>query len=296
MRNPQRDVDARERVINDELVEVIDKALLVTENDPASVAAWTRLGMVYDVHGLFTEASGAYGRAMQLSPREPRLAYLQAVVSEQGVFSAREVEAAYRHAMQLAPDYGPLHVRRGEYLLGAGRLAEARRAFEAAIAVIPLEQSARARRGLGLTLLAQGDAEGGVLALRSVLGIRLDDGPTWLGLARGYHQLGMEEDALAAAARSKGLEDHLGYFDTWRLAVLEEAVTPLLVEERIMAKLGMGRPDDALADALRWERRHPDWPSIKRFVGNLYRELGREDLAQVYFEEAARLMRERYGR
>ncbi len=266
------------------------------EGDPASVAAWLRLGMLYDVHGLFVEASGAYGRAIQLSPRDPRLAYFRAFVVEQGGFSGREIEVAYRRAMQLAPDYGSLHVRWAEYLLHESRLAEAKRAFEKAIAILPAEESARARRGLGLTLLALGDAAGGVAALRSVIVIRADDGPTWSGLARGYHQLGMEPDALLAAERSKGLEDHLGYFDTWRLAVLEEAVTPLLVEERIMAKMGMGRSDDALADALQWERRHPDWPSIKRFIGNLYRDLGREDMAQQYFDAATRLVAERYSR
>lgn len=282
--------------LDEDLRGALSHARALVESGPESEPAWTHLGMIYDVHRRPEIAVGCYARALQLAPHDPRLAYLFAFAADQAGLSDGGVDAAYQRAIRLSPRYGPLRVRWAEYLLRIGRLAEARAAFVGAINLVPAEKSARARRGLGLVLLAMGDAKGAALALRSVLELRSDDGPTWAGLSRGYHLLGMGKDAQIAMDRSRGLQDRLGYFDIWRLPVLEEAVTPPLVEERIMAKLGMGHPDDALADALRWERRHPEWPSIKRFVGNLYRELGREVMAQQYFDAATRRMEERHDR
>ncbi|MFN8421960.1 MAG: hypothetical protein U0470_00735 [Anaerolineae bacterium] len=54
----------------------------------------------------------------------------------------------------------------------------------------------------------------------------------------------------------------------------------------------IGRSDLALADALRWETKHPDWPSIKRLIGNMYRQSGRDDLAKPYFEAASALVKQ----
>ena len=264
--------------------------------EPSSATAWMRLGMIYDIHEHMLEAVECYGRAVRLAPDDAQATYFLAHALDQADAPVGEIELAYQRAIQLAPRYAPARLRLAEALFKVGLVEKARAAFEGAIRTYPPRQAARARRGLGNLQLASDEIEAGVASLESVVAIRADDGPTWSGLSRGYLRLGRHADSMMAAERSQGLVDRLGYFDEWRLAVLEEAVMPVLVEQRINAKMGMGRPEDAMADALRWERRHPDWPSIKRLIGNLYRELGREELAQQYFEAAKQTVIKRYNK
>lgn len=178
----------------------------------------------------------------------------------------------------------------GEALTNAGRLIDARAAFEQAIKVYPHASSARAHRALGMALLSLGDPDAAFVELNTVLTIRDDDKGTHATLAQVYNQLQQGDKAREAAARAAELDETLGYFDPWRLEVLELTMTQRLVEDRIRSKAISGDLDAALADAARWEARHPDWPSIQRAIGNILREAGRADLAEPYFERARALV------
>lgn len=260
------------------------------EANRASAAAWRHLGMVYDAHSLWTLAAPTYARALALEPGDGPTAYYVAHSMDRADFPIDETVEAYHRAIALAPTYGPAHLRLGEALQRSGRYLEARSALEQAVAVYPPESSARAHRALGLTLLSLGDAQAAANELEAALRIRSDDGVTWKGLAQAYNKLRRGAEARQANERGAKLKETLGYFDDWRLTVLEEAVSPALVEIRIKDKLSMGRTQDAMADALRWEARHPDWPSIKRMIGNMQRSAGNEAEAQRYFDEAKRLV------
>ncbi|MCC7019889.1 MAG: tetratricopeptide repeat protein [Ardenticatenales bacterium] len=267
----------------------ITAARAAVEANRGSGDAWRRLGMVYDAHSLWPLAAPSYARALSLMPNDGRTAYYYAVATELADAPIDDVAAAFARVIELAPAYGPAHLRLGDALMRVGRNIEARDALIRAVDVYPPASSARARRSLGLVLLALGDAEGAVASLQAAIRIRADDSSTWKGLAQALNQLGRGQEARQAVERAARLSDTLPYFDDWRLTMLEEAVSRSLVEKRIIGKVQMGKPDDALADALRWEVRHPDWPSIKRMIGNLHRSAGREDLARPYFEAATAL-------
>lgn len=268
----------------------IDAARADVARDPRSAAAWRHLGMVYDAHAMWPFAAEAYGRAVALDPADAKSAYYLAAALGTSGRPIEEVEAAYRRAAELAPDYGPIWLLLGEALTNAGRLLDARAAYEQAIAVYPHASSARAHRALGMALLSLGDPDGAFVELNTALTIRDDDKVTHATLAQVYNQLQQGDKAREAAARAAELDETLGYFDPWRLEVLELTMTQRLVEDRIRSKALGGDLEAALADAARWEARHPDWPSIQRAIGNILREAGRPDLAEPYFERARALV------
>ncbi|MEO8083916.1 MAG: tetratricopeptide repeat protein [Ardenticatenales bacterium] len=284
---PAADLAAMEPDVRD----AIQAASRAIEADRGSSLAWRHLGMIYDAHSLWSLAREAYKAALTLAPNDGQTAYYYAGATELAEAPIDEIVAAYQRAIALAPDYGPAHLRLGDALMRAGRNIEARDELTHAVRVYPQESSARARRSLGLVLLALGDADGAVTALEQAVQIRGDDANTWKALAQAYNQLGRGQDARQAVERAGTMQETLGYFDNWRMAMLDEAVSRSLVEQRIAQKVAIGAPDLALADALAWERRHPDWPSIKRTIGNLYRTAGRQDLAQPYFDAATTLVK-----
>ncbi|MBK6768094.1 MAG: tetratricopeptide repeat protein [Ardenticatenales bacterium] len=270
----------------------IAAARAAVEADRGSAVAWRHLGMIYDAHSIWPLAVTAYQRALSMAPTDGQTAYYLAVATEMSDAPIDDILAAYKHAIALAPTYGPARLRLGDALMRVGRHVEARDVLMQAVNVYPPAESARARRSLGLALIALGDADGAVVSLEAATRIRDDDANTFTALAQAYNQLNRGQDARRATDRAAQLRESLGYFDNWRKAVLEEAVSRSLVETRIMQKMEVGVPDQALADALRWEAKHPDWQSIKVLIGNLHRTAGREDLAKPYFEAATALIKQ----
>lgn len=272
--------------------DAINTARGAVEADRGSAAAWRHLGMIYDAHSLWALARLAYEPSLKLAPNDGQTAYYYAAAIEMADAPIDEIVAAYQRAIVLTPNYGPAHLRLGDALMRAGRNIEARDALTRAVSVYPPANSARARRSLGMVLLALDDPAGAVASLEEAVRIRGDDANTWKALAQAYNQLGRGQDARNAVEVAGKYQETLGYFDDWRLALLDEAVSRNLVEQRIAQKVEIGAPDLALADALRWEAKHPDWPSIKRIIGNLHRAAGRDDLAKPYFEAATALVKQ----
>lgn len=269
-----------------EAIETAEQAVLA---DRGSAPAWRHLGMVYDAHSLWALALPCYERALQLAPTDGQSAYYVAMATELGERPIEEIVAAYERAIALAPTYGPARLRLGDALLRVGRNLEARDVLIQAVNVYQGEATARARRSLGLALLALDDPKGAAESLEAAARIRGDDAVTFKALGQAYNQLGRGPDARQAIERAAKLQETMAYYDDWRVAVLELAVSPTLVQLRISQKAQLGEFDEALADAKRWEARHPDWPSIKILIGNLQRQAGHPELAQPYFDAATAL-------
>lgn len=261
---------------------------------PASAAAWRTLGMVYDAHALWAPAEAAYRRATQLDPADAASAYYLACVLAVVRPADPETERRYRRAIDLDPGYAPAWLRLADVYASTGRTADAVETYRAAIAAYGSpERAALARRALGQALLNAGDVESAIRELEAVARVRGDDRVTVANLAQAYHRRGEADKARAAADEAERLTQTLGEsmgdFDPLRDAMLARSALSSQIQQRIQDQLAAGDTAGALAAALEWERRHPDWPSIKVLVGEIYSRLGRSADARRYFEAADRL-------
>ncbi len=264
------------------------------EADPSSPDAWRELGMVFDAHALWAPAEAAYRHAAWLAPRDAAAAYYLANVMAVVRPTDATTERAYRRAIALDPGYAPTWLRLADVYAANGRTADAVEAFRAAIAAYgPPERAALARRALGQVLLNAGDVDAAVAELEAVVRVRGDDRVTVASLAQAYQRRGETAKAAAAAAEAERLTQTLGEsmgdFDPLRDAMLARSALGSQIRQRIDAQLAAGDAAGALAAALEWEQRHPDWPSIKVLVGDIYTRLGRSADARRYFEAADRL-------
>lgn len=266
----------------------------VVEADPSSPGAWRELGMVFDAHALWAPAEASYRRAVQLAPRDAAAAYYLANVMAVVRPTDPATERRYRRAISLDPGYAPGWLRLADVYAANGRTADAVAAFRAAITAYgPPERAALARRALGQVLLNAGDVDGAIAELEAVARVRGDDRVTVAALAQAYQRRGETAKAEAAAAEAERLTQTLGEsmgdFDPLRDAMLARSALGSQIRQRIDAQLAAGDTAGALAAALEWERKHPDWPSIKLLVGDIYTRLGRGADARRYFEAADRL-------
>lgn len=93
-----------------------------------------------------------------------------------------EAVAAWQQVLQAAPRLPEAHVNLGFALLGAGRAADARAAFDRATQLRP--EQANAYYGLALAYEAQGDLAVATGAMRSYLHLAKNESPDHLSRAR----------------------------------------------------------------------------------------------------------------
>jgi tetratricopeptide (TPR) repeat protein len=186
--------------VDPEVVEAITQARLQVERKPFSGPAWGHLGMVLQAHDFNAEANRCFAQAESLDPREPRWPYFRAsnLVNTDEAAGIACLERAVERC-QDAPF--PIRMRLAEVLLEAGRLDEAGRELQKALALEP--DGARAHFGLSRLALLRGDWR---TALKHLTACLHDVHARKLALtlrAQAYRRLGepkpAEEDERTAA-------------------------------------------------------------------------------------------------
>ena len=172
---------------------------LATRDSPTSdlMEAYGVLGQLYHAYELFDSAEASYRSAAYLGPRDHRWRHLLGrLYEQQGRLEDAETELVVARAVQ--PDYSASAVRLGLVRVQLGKLAEARRAFTAAleIATDPAIDA-----GLGEAALAERRYADAISHLSSAL--ERAPGATRLHypLAMAYRGLGSLEEARAHLAR-----------------------------------------------------------------------------------------------
>jgi len=260
----------------------ITAAIDAVEAERTSADAWRDLGMVYGAHALWANAEAAFRRSAQLAPADARTAYYLAYCMAVTVQPVDATAAQFRRAIALEPGYAPTWRGLGEILARGGRLAEAREAYRMAIQAYGTpERAAIAHRELGLVLLGQGDTAGAIAELEAVMRVRADDSVTV--------RQGQAEKARTASDKAAALQETLVTYDDKQQAMLDRSARRRDIERRIRDQVVVGNSASALEAAKRWEAQHPDWPSIKVLIGEIYGHIGRADDAKRYFDAASRL-------
>ncbi|HEX6201485.1 MAG TPA: tetratricopeptide repeat protein, partial [Thermoanaerobaculia bacterium] len=207
--------------------------------DPASAAAWGRLGMVAHAHELFAEAAAAYRRAESLDRADVRWPYfLGDVLTVQGEDLAA-AEAAFRRALALRPDYAPAHWRLGAAQVAQGEPEAAARALGRALELAPGLQPARL--ALAQVRLSQGDLDRAQALLDEILRAEPEHAQALATLANVAMRQGRGEEARRIAERAEAAPFYNLYSDPLMDQVVAEGASTVLIWERARAFLQNGR-------------------------------------------------------
>ena len=190
-------------------------------DDPASSNAWGQLGMVFQSHGMLSEAAECYQRASEHDVEEFRWHYLLA-----HSLRAAAPDNALRHAeraSELRPRYAPAHVLRAGLQEELGQPEEAFELYDEALQVDP--GCAPAHFGLGRLFLARGDAQSSVSHLQRATELQPDAASVHSSLARAYRLLGDTVSATAEAKLASEREGELNLEDAVMVAMMDEDVS-----------------------------------------------------------------------
>jgi tetratricopeptide (TPR) repeat protein len=114
----------------------IAEARAKVEAAPTEASAWAELGMIFEAERLRASALACYEEAERRAPREPRWPYRRAsTLAAQG--RIEEASRALQAALALAPDHAPSHWKAGTYALELADVAAAERSFRRAVELDP---------------------------------------------------------------------------------------------------------------------------------------------------------------
>jgi tetratricopeptide (TPR) repeat protein len=208
---------------------------------PDDGAAWLGYAMRLDANGLDDLAPGAYARAAELRPDDPRPPYHAALArAEVGAYA--DALASLERALERDGSYAPAHRHRGGILLVLGRPADARAAFARARELDPRDPGAAlfdARACLELGRPAD------ALALVDAVLARGELGYARHLRAAALRELGRADEAASDAARADGGTP--AWSDPWDREVRALRGGPRMRLARARALIGAGRAAEALA-------------------------------------------------
>lgn len=226
------------------------------ERDPANVQAWMDLGAVYQAHGESEPAAVCYRAVTTLDPDQPRAHYLLALAENRLGRSDTAIDEL-RQAAALAPDYLPIRLHLGLWLLEADRVQESL----AALGRVPASDAGDSAV-VGLLARANlqaGDSSRAVAVLEEHLARNDSDRYARGLLARAYRRLGRINEAERELAR--GDSEQPAWDDPWLKEVegkrvgfsarLEQATALLETQPQtaveLLERLHGQRPDNSSA-------------------------------------------------
>ncbi len=184
---------------------------------PAFYPAEAGLGFVSLADGKLPAALAAFERALKVAPKyAPALAgraeaYAASGQADLAIENFDAARAADPRLTDLGRRIEVLRFARVNELVAAakkaaeeGRLADARKAYERAIAASP--DSAFLHRDLGLAALKAGDTDAAIDSLSAASRLDPDDVRTWVALATAHEQAGRLMEAVAELERAMALD------------------------------------------------------------------------------------------
>jgi tetratricopeptide (TPR) repeat protein len=181
--------------------EALAIARSASRDAPGSADALHLLALCRKATGDVEGALEAFGRALQLAPRDPNLLGNFANLLGR-VGRPAEAIANYRRALEVAPTHADGWLNLGLTLLEAGDSAAAREALDRALALRPTH--AASWQALGSARRAAGDLSGAEAALREAVRLAPGSGAAWTSLGVVRRLLGDPTEALECYAAARG--------------------------------------------------------------------------------------------
>ncbi|MGH9380104.1 MAG: tetratricopeptide repeat protein [Thermoanaerobaculia bacterium] len=294
-------------------------ATAIVEGDPDALGRrYGELGMLYLAYGIHQPAATCFDNAARLAPGEARWPYYRGQALRRFGDPDHAI-AAFRRALELAPDNRPATVALGRLLIEADRLAEAAALFDAALDGAGDDPSLHA--GRGRVALAARELPLAVHHLERALAIAPQATELHYPLALAYRGMGDPERAqaqlahhgtgeapledpwmneIAALARGQRVHQNRGNeallrgdFET-AVAELRRAVAagPESAVARVNLASALARAGDVAAARAELEqalRLDPDFPLAHFNVGVLLAQEGRDAEAVPHYRRAVAL-------
>jgi protein O-GlcNAc transferase len=242
--------------------------------NPDSVAAWGKLGMVLVGHGFPVEASDAcLARAERLDPRQPRWPYLRAtsVITTDPETAITKLQRAVE-LCDCDPDVVRLQL--GEVLLEDGRFGEAVEQFLRVLGRHP--GNARASLGLGRAVYERGELSESIAHLhRSAADVHTRKAAHTL-LAQAYERLGNKPVAEQTLRQAADLPKDTAWPDPFQEKVNELQVGKQTALARATSLLNQGHYPEAIRLLQQTVQDYPDSATAWVMLGSA--NIGGKDL------------------
>ena len=171
----------------------LDKEHLVASENTAEY--WINLGAAYDSLGMYSDASRAYQRVIEISP-EDAIAHnkLGIVYAKLDIYSFAIRE--HNEAISLKPDYQEAYYNLGIDYIKSDKIQEAAKAFEEAIRLKP--DDAKSHNNLAVTFFKSGKLKEAADTINHLLLIKPDYAEAYYNLGAVYSQMNMYAEAAEA--------------------------------------------------------------------------------------------------
>ncbi|HJS46490.1 MAG TPA: tetratricopeptide repeat protein, partial [Gemmatimonadales bacterium] len=150
----------------------------------------------------FDQVADEYRRSQRTNADRPE-SWLNLGTLEAQLQRADEAEAAYRHAIRLAPRFAAGHVALAQFLADRGREADGERVLREALASLP--EAAELHHALGLSLVRQGLVAEALASLGRAAGLDSSSARFSYVWAVGLFDLGRRERAIEVLAGAAAL-------------------------------------------------------------------------------------------
>ncbi len=256
--------------------------LVQGSNDPLEIrGGWISLGDTMLAHEFNAQARAAYDSALAIAGLDDGLAYRQGLLA---VFDGRVDEAIKWFDRAVASPDEALQatalVRRGRAYLDRGDLESARVDFATALALKP--DSPAALAGAGRAALAAGNPEQAIASLEQAL--QLDPGASRLyqPLGLAYREMGNSEQARAALARAG--EGEVNLADPLLAQIRSKSRSPQFWLQSGLAQADLGNFEAAADQIGRAAALAPGDLGILAMYARVLARLGELDLAREALE------------
>ncbi len=194
--------------------EDLAEATAKVNQDPKNWELWGLLGMRYEVHSTHAQALECYAVAADHQSDNAQWPYRAAITASR----ANDLELALNwidRSLKIDGSYATSHYRRGNWLLGLGRLEEAKQAFERATELEPKHSESWA--GLARVALQDDDTEQALKLIGKAR--KLSPSDPYLHLIQGIAltQLGRESEAQSHLTLGQGSSPSV--IDPWSKVV-----------------------------------------------------------------------------
>ena len=277
---PEIALDGLEPAVQEQLKAAIEAA----KTSPERVDAVSVLAMTLHAYGRPSSAAKFYQRARDLAPNVARWACLQGVAEAESGDSAGAM-TSLKECVALNPEVVAGRIRLADLLLLNGMPKESRPLYASVLAEEP---SAAAHWGLGKIAAGEGRLEEAVRHFETALALRPAFREAHYALGQAYRRLGETEKSAAALARFENSEAHLLPFDDpWMDDVAALRKGSFEHHFRLARRHEQaGRTNDALREYLRAAEADPGAARVHVNLVGAYGRLKNVAQATKHYERA----------
>jgi tetratricopeptide (TPR) repeat protein len=239
--------------LDPDAAELVRRAAAELDEDVESPERWTQLGLALHAHDRLDAARACYEQRLLRDAEDARTWYWLALAEDE----LGRIDLALEHLEQClrrAPDYPPVHWRRGFLLLGRGEIEHAAKAFQAALDIAP--HDAATVVGMARVEIQQGAHAAAAARLEAHLRRLPRDANARYLLGTTYRTLGRTQEAERLLAGSSGAEPLR--VDPWRDEMRTQRLGYRTDFLRAVERLGRGEVAAAIALLEELRARQPE--------------------------------------